>query len=63
MTLESKMEELLKDSPDAVKHAFVAEKLVLMASTKELQASILKYAADARVFTDEIILSRRETGL
>jgi len=62
MTLESKMEELLKDSPDAVKHTFVGDRLVLTASTKELQAFILKYADDERVFTDEIILGRRKTG-
>jgi len=62
MTLESKMEELLKDSPDAVKHTFVGDRLVLTASTKELQAFILKYADDERVFTDEIILGRGKTG-
>ncbi|MFH1717444.1 MAG: hypothetical protein ABIF19_08850 [Planctomycetota bacterium] len=63
ITLESKMEELLKENPGAVKHTFVGDRLVLTASTKELQAFILKYADDARVFTDEIILGRGETGL
>jgi len=62
MTLESKMEELLKDNPGAVKHDFVGNRLVLTASTKELQAFILKYADDERVFTDEIVLGRRKTG-
>jgi len=62
MTLESKMEELLKDNPEAVKHTFVNDRLVLTASTKELQAFIVRYADDERVFTDEIILGRRKAG-
>jgi hypothetical protein len=52
------MAELLKEDPDAVKHTSVEDRLVLTASTKELQAFILKYADDDRVFTGEIVLNR-----
>ncbi|MHC4425124.1 MAG: hypothetical protein ACYSYV_03390 [Planctomycetota bacterium] len=60
LTLEDKMEELLKENPGAVKHISVEDRLVLTASTKELQAFVLKYADDDRVFTGEIVLDRRE---
>lgn len=59
-TLESKMEELLKESPSAVEHTSVGDRLVLTGSTKELQAFVLKYADDERVFTDQVTLSRKE---
>ncbi len=61
LTLESEMKELLTEKPDAVKHTSVGERLVLTAPTKELQAFVLKYADDSRVFTDEITLSRKQT--
>jgi hypothetical protein len=61
LTLESKMKELLTEKPDAVKHTSVGERLVLTAPTKELQAFVLKYADDSRVFTDQITLSRKQT--
>ena len=60
LTLESKMEELLKENPSAVEHTFVGERLVITGSTKELQAFVLKYADDERVFTDQVTLSRKE---
>jgi len=59
LTSESKMEELLKENPSAVEHTFVGDRIVLTASTKKLQAFILKYADDERVFTDLITLSRK----
>ena len=62
-TLESKMEELLKENPNAVEHTSVGDRLVITGSTKELQAFILKYADDEKLFTDEIILSRKETKI
>jgi len=61
LTLESKMEELLKEDPDAVKHTSVDDRLVLTASTKELQGFVLKYADDDRVFTGEIVLNRKKS--
>jgi hypothetical protein len=60
LMLESKVKELLTEKPDIVKHASVGDRLVLTAPTKELQAFILKYADDERVFTDEITLVRKQ---
>ena len=58
---DGKMEELLEDDPNAVKHTSIEDRLILTASTEELQAFVLKYADDSRVFFDEIVLNRRET--
>jgi len=60
LTAESKMKELLKENPKAVKHTSVEDRIVLTGSTKELQAFVLKYADDERVFTNEIVLHRKE---
>jgi len=59
-TLESNMEELLKENPNAAEHTSVGERVVLTGSTKELQAFVLKYADDERVFTDQVTLSHKE---
>lgn len=56
---ESKIEELLKENPKAVTHTTVGERLILTASTKELQAFVLKHADDDRLFADEIALVRK----
>ncbi|HUU18393.1 MAG TPA: hypothetical protein VMW72_14680 [Sedimentisphaerales bacterium] len=61
LTNDDKMEELLKEDPNAVKHTSIEDMLILTASTKELQAFVLKYADDNRVFTNEVVLNRRET--
>ena len=53
------MEELLKENPDAVEHTSVGDRLVLTGSTKELQAFVLKYANDERVFDTPVTLSRK----
>ncbi len=58
---DGKMEELLKEDPNAVKHTSIEGRVVLTASTKELQAFVLKHADDNRVFTNEVVLNRRET--
>ncbi len=63
LTLESKMEELLKENPSALEHTTVGDKLVLTGSTKELQAFVLKYADDERVFTDQVTLSRKQSKI
>jgi len=60
LMLESDLEELLKENPNAVEHTSVGDRLVLTAPTKALQAFILKYANDERVFTDQVTLSRKE---
>jgi hypothetical protein len=61
LMLESKLKELLTENPNIVKHTSVGDRLVLTASTKELQTFILKYAGDERVFTDEVNLVRKQT--
>lgn len=61
LTLEDEMQKLLKEDPNAVQHTFIEDRLILTASTKELQAFVLKYADDDRLFTDETVLSRKET--
>ena len=66
LTNTENMQKLLEEDPNAVKHELVEDtKLVediilLTASTKELQAFVLKYADDSRLFTDEIIYSRKK---
>jgi len=59
LTIESKMEELLKENPNAIKHTLIEDRLILTASTKELQAFIMKYADDERLFVDEVALDRK----
>lgn len=59
LTLESKMEELLKENPSAIEHTSVGDRLVLTDSTKKLQAFVLKYANDKRVFIDQVTLNRK----
>lgn len=60
LILESNLQELLKENPGAVEHASIGDRLVLTGSTKKLQEFILKYADDQKVFTDQVILSRKE---
>jgi len=59
LTLESKMEELIKENPSAIEHTSVGDRLVLTDSTQKLQAFVLKYSDDERVFTDQVALSRK----
>jgi hypothetical protein len=63
VTQESKMEELLKEKPDAIEHTSIEDRLVLTAPTKQLQAFVLKYANDERLFMDEVALDRRKSGM
>jgi hypothetical protein len=60
LTDDDDMQKLLKEDPNAVKHEIVDDRLILTASTKELQAFVLKYADDSRVFTNEINLGRKK---
>ncbi len=59
-TNDEDMEKFLKEEPNAVKHTFVEDKLILTAPTKELQNFVLKYADDKRVFKSEIVLVRKK---
>ena len=61
LTVDDKMAELLKEDPNAVKHTSIEDRIILTASTKELQAFVLEHADDNRVFTNEVVLNRRET--
>jgi hypothetical protein len=63
ITQEGEMEKLLKENPDAVKHTSVEDRLVLTASTKQLQAFVLKYADDERLFCNEITLVCVKPGM
>ena len=62
LTDDEKMKEFLKADPNAVKHDFPEDRLILTASTKELQAFVLKYADDKRVFGNEGVLNRKKTA-
>jgi hypothetical protein len=64
LTDDEKMGELLEEDPNVVKHEVVEDYdggIVLTGSTKELQAFVLKYADDSRLFSDEIVYSRKKT--
>jgi hypothetical protein len=58
LTNEEEMQKLLEEQPKAIEHTFVEERLILTASTKDLQNFILKYADDERVFKNQIVLNR-----
>ena len=60
LLLESNLQELLKENPDAVEHASIDGRTVLTGSTKELQTFILKYADNEKVFPEQVTLSRKE---
>ena len=61
LTDDDELKKLLKEDPNAAEHTSIEDKLVLTASTKELQAFVLKYADDSRLFTKEIVLNRKKT--
>ena len=60
LALESKIEELLTEDPNAVKHMTIGERLVLTAPTRDLQAFVLKHVDSDKLFTDEITLIRKK---
>ena len=62
LTDDEKMKKLLEQDPNAVKHTLLEDKPVLTASTNELQAFVLKYADDSRLFTDAMVLGRKKAG-
>jgi hypothetical protein len=61
LTDDEDMKKLLKEDPNAVEHTSIEDKLVLTASTQKLQAFVLKYADDDRVFSNEVVLNRKKT--
>jgi hypothetical protein len=60
LTDDDDMNELLKETPDAIEHTLVDDRLILTASTSQLQSFILKYADGQRAFTNEVIMLRQE---
>ena len=59
-TINDEMKKLFKEEPNATKHELVEDEIILTASTKELQAFVLKYAYDIRVFPAKIVLTRKK---
>jgi hypothetical protein len=62
LTDDDKMKEILKADPNAIKHEFLDNRPILTGSTKELQAFVLKYADDKRMFGDEGVLNRKKAA-
>jgi len=60
LTDDDELKKLLKENPNAIEHISTEDKLVLTASTQKLQAFVLKYADDDRLFTDENTLTRKK---
>jgi hypothetical protein len=63
LTDDEKMNKLFEQDPNAVEHTSIEDNdsLVLTASTQKLQAFVLKYADDDRVFSNEVVLTRKKT--
>jgi hypothetical protein len=61
MTDDEKMKELFKEEPNATEHTTIEDKPLLTASTEKLQAFVLKYADDKRLFGEAGILTRKKT--
>jgi len=61
LTDDELMKKLLEQDPNAVKHVILDEdRFLLTASTKELQAFVLKYADGDKLFEKPIVLKRTE---
>ena len=61
ITDDDEFKKLLKEDPNVIEHTSIEDKPVLTASTQKLQAFVLKYADDSRVFPEEIVLNRKKT--
>jgi hypothetical protein len=59
LTMESKLKELLKEDPNAVKLMSIDDKPILISTTPELQKFVLKYADGDKLFADKINLMRK----
>jgi hypothetical protein len=59
LTDDEKFTKLVEAEPAAVRHETVSDRPILTASTKELQAFVLKHAGDDRLFADEMTLTRK----
>lgn len=55
------MTEFLEDNPEAIKHEIIEGRVILTASTEELQDFVVKYAgAESEIFDDTITLNKKE---
>lgn len=59
-TNQDEMKKLFREDPNATEHASIEGRLVLTASTMELQAFVPKHAHDNRLFSEEITLNRKK---
>jgi len=59
LTTEDEMKELFKEDPNVIEYESVDGKIVLTASTEDLQAFVIEYAYDIRVFPTRVILTRK----
>jgi hypothetical protein len=61
ITDDEDLEKLLNENPNVLDYSSIDDRLILTASTKELQAFVLKYANYNRLFTEEINLVRKSS--
>lgn len=59
ITDDDRFEELIQAEPTAVRHEIVDDRPVLTASTEQLQAFVARFAADERLFPNDLTLSRK----
>jgi len=60
-TTQDEMGKLFKEELKAIKHELVKDRIILTASTQKLQAFVLKYADDKRVFPAKAVLTRKKS--
>lgn len=59
LTEDEKMQTLLGAEPKAISNTSVDDKLILTASTKDLQTFVTKYSDDERLFDNTVTLTRK----
>jgi hypothetical protein len=59
ITDDDRFKELMQAEEGAVKYEMLDDRPVLTASTKELQAFVVKYAGDERLFPNDLTLIRK----
>ncbi|MGE5296239.1 MAG: hypothetical protein ACM3VT_15565 [Solirubrobacterales bacterium] len=59
ITDDDRFKEIVQAEPTVVKHEIMDDRPVLTASTEELQAFVTKFAADERLFPNDLTLQRK----
>jgi len=54
-----RLKAILSKSPDLIKHEFIGDNLLIMASTSELQKFVASHADDTELFKDDMIFVKR----